>query len=180
MTQERPGDDYEELADYYDNTEMAEEIEDAVWEETAASDPMITTSVRLPRTLLERIRVVASGQGIKTSVLMRRLIEQNLVPEEMGGTAESFHDLVRALVRAELTARAGVEPGSRELSGGELSGEDQVVRSLRAPAYSRFERVAGETLHKRPVAARKAGRTRSTTPYVAGSHRHVPGRREAG
>lgn len=175
MTQERPGDDYEELADYYDNTEMAEEIEDAVWEETAASDPMITTSVRLPRSLLERIRVVASGQGIKTSVLMRRLIEQNLVPEEMGGTAESFHDLVRALVRAELTARAGVEPGS-----GELSGKDQVVRSLRAPAYSRFERVAGETLLKRPVAARKAGRTRSTTPYVAGSHRHVPGRREAG
>jgi predicted DNA-binding protein len=135
---------------------------------------MITTSVRLPRSLLERVRTVAASQGVKTSVMIRRLIEKNLSPEEMGSSAESLNDLVRASVRAELSAWASSEPRD-----GELGGDGQAIGRLGASTYTRLEFVAGETFLKRPASARKAGRARSTQ-HVAGLPRHVLGRREAG
>ena len=43
----------DEMADYAEHHDFAAEMEQGSWEADADADPMITTSVRLPKSLLE-------------------------------------------------------------------------------------------------------------------------------
>jgi Arc/MetJ-type ribon-helix-helix transcriptional regulator len=45
-------------------------------EEDTASDPMMTTSVRLPKSLLDWVREQAESRHVRPSVLIRQWLEQ--------------------------------------------------------------------------------------------------------
>ncbi|WP_328996549.1 BrnA antitoxin family protein [Kribbella sp. NBC_01245] len=61
----------EELATYYGETDTAEEMDrDGVWVEP----PMVTTSLRLPKPLMDAIRAKAGEQHIRHTALMRDIL----------------------------------------------------------------------------------------------------------
>lgn len=64
-----------DLRNYYDN-ENSVGGEDGAWETDTEDDPMVTTSIRLPKTLLDWVRAQADDQGVKPTALIRRWIEE--------------------------------------------------------------------------------------------------------
>ncbi|MDA3630162.1 hypothetical protein [Saccharopolyspora oryzae] len=86
-----------ELAQHYDNTDVSAEMDAGHWEtEPAPSDPMITTSLRLPKSLLDRVRVRAAQEDMKATAWIRVLIETTL----SGSEADSIEARVRRLEAA--------------------------------------------------------------------------------
>ncbi|MFC0434097.1 CopG family transcriptional regulator [Kutzneria buriramensis] len=92
-----------------------------------ANDPMITTSLRLPQSVLDRVRVLATRDGVKPTALIRRWTEQACARElaDVGPrpTIDVFPEppipievLVRQAVQEELKplldAVAGLAPPS--------------------------------------------------------------------
>ena len=91
-----------------------------------ANDPMITTSLRLPKSVLDRVRLLAARDGVKPTALIRRWTEQACAREmpvdESGITmdivwpqvAVQMQVLVRQVVQEELQplrdAVAGLAP----------------------------------------------------------------------
>ena len=65
-----------EIADYAEDHDFAAEMEQGTWEANTDADPMITTSVRLPKSLLDWIRQRAAAQHVRPSALIRQWIEQ--------------------------------------------------------------------------------------------------------
>jgi predicted DNA-binding protein len=72
----------EELADYYDTHDTSAELEDAVLERASATEPMVTYALRLPKPVLDRLRVVAQARDEKATTLMRSWLEERLAREE--------------------------------------------------------------------------------------------------
>ena len=69
-----------ELRDYYDTTDVANEFADA--EETRTNDEvMVSTSIRLPQSLVDKVRTQAAALGIPATTLMRQwVIEKVTTP----------------------------------------------------------------------------------------------------
>jgi hypothetical protein len=80
----------EDLRDYYDTHDTAKELETAldrgegVWETNVEEDPLVGTSLRLPKSILDRIRAEARTRQMPATALMRLLIVQGLTQQ---GTA---------------------------------------------------------------------------------------------
>ena len=68
--------DVERLAGYYDRTDLSSEIEQAELDESVDQDPMVTTSLRLPKSVLDEVRKQAALAGLKPTQLMRQWMEQ--------------------------------------------------------------------------------------------------------
>jgi Arc/MetJ-type ribon-helix-helix transcriptional regulator len=66
----------DEIAEYAQHHDFAAEMEQGTWEEDTASDPMVTTSVRLPKSLLDWVREQAESRHVRPSVLIRQWLEQ--------------------------------------------------------------------------------------------------------
>lgn len=86
-----------EIADYAEDHDFAAEMEQGAWEADTDADPMITTSVRLPKSLLDWIRQRAAAQHVRPSVLIRQWIEQQ---RDEDGT-EIAGDLLARVERLE-------------------------------------------------------------------------------
>lgn len=89
----------EELAKYYDNADLSSEIERAELDESVISDPMITTSLRLPKSVLDEVRARAAAENIKPTALIRRWVEHavtNVLPTQVD------RDALREIVHEEL------------------------------------------------------------------------------
>jgi len=54
----------------------ADEMADGTWETDVDVDPMVTTSLRLPKSLLDRVREQAAAEHVKPTALVRRWVEQ--------------------------------------------------------------------------------------------------------
>lgn len=63
-----------ELRDYYDNTDVAKEFENAELDTTVANEVMVSTSIRLPQSLVEKVRAQAEKLGIPATALMRQWV----------------------------------------------------------------------------------------------------------
>ena len=75
----------DESAAYYDTHDVAAEFGDDGWEKRAPVSReamMITTSLRLPKPIMDEVRKVADERGVKPTALMRRWIEAALVDQE--------------------------------------------------------------------------------------------------
>ena len=68
-----------ELRDYYDNTDLSENIEAAERLEPTVDEPMVTYALRLPKPVMDRMREVAEVRGVRVSALMRTWLEERLV-----------------------------------------------------------------------------------------------------
>lgn len=64
-----------ELRAYYDDTEVSDAVERGRWETDTTADPMVTTSLRLPKSVLDWVRAEAEAQQVKPTALIRRWIE---------------------------------------------------------------------------------------------------------
>jgi hypothetical protein len=87
----------DEIADYAQGHDFAAEMEQGTWEADTDADPMVTTSVRLPKSLLDWVRQRAAAQHVRPSVLIRQWIEQR---RDEDGT-ESTGDLLARVERLE-------------------------------------------------------------------------------
>lgn len=87
----------DEIADYAERHDFAAEMEQGTWEAGTDADPMVTTSVRLPKSLLDWVRQHAAAQHVRPSVLIRLWIEQHRDAAE----AEGPGDLAARVERLE-------------------------------------------------------------------------------
>jgi predicted DNA binding CopG/RHH family protein len=69
-------DKLQRIRDHVDSHDVSEEIEQGHWETDVVDDPMITTSLRLPKSLLDWVRAQAAEQHVKPTAWIRELLEQ--------------------------------------------------------------------------------------------------------
>lgn len=94
------------LADYYDNTDLSENIEQAQWEEPEpVPEPMVTYALRLPKPVIDRLRNAARDRGIKVSTLMREWLEERLTLQGQDSDASVPVSALLALVAERRTDR---------------------------------------------------------------------------
>lgn len=72
----------ERLAKHYDETDVSAEIERAVIDDEAVPEPMVTTSLRLPKSTMDAIRAAAASAGTRPTALMRDWLEERLVEQD--------------------------------------------------------------------------------------------------
>lgn len=87
----------DEMAAYAQAHDFSKEMEQGVWETDAETDPMVTTSLRLPKSLLDWVREQAAAQHVRPTGLIRQWIEQR---RDAGGVA-GVEDLAKRLQRLE-------------------------------------------------------------------------------
>jgi len=75
-------DELTELRDYYDKTDVTDEFADAELDTRTADEVMISTSIRLPQSLVDKVRAQAAALGIPATTLMRQwVIEKATAPQ---------------------------------------------------------------------------------------------------
>lgn len=72
----------EETAKYYETEDTSSELESAVWDDTAVVDPMVTTSLRLPKPVMDAVRRAAAQRGVRPTQLMREWIEARVTLDD--------------------------------------------------------------------------------------------------
>jgi len=96
----------EEIANYYDTHELTEEQIEVMVPAEPVDQLMIVTSVRLPKPLMDKLRVRAAEQGVKPTTLMRLLIEDALSDADTAlaanATLKTIEKLMHLAVREEL------------------------------------------------------------------------------
>lgn len=85
------------ITEYAQAHDFAAEIKQGTWEEDTESDPMVTTSVRLPKSLLDWVRGQAASRHVRPSVLIRQWLEQQRDADTAGGA----EDLAARVARLE-------------------------------------------------------------------------------
>lgn len=66
----------DELRDYYDTTDTSDQMDGGTWETDVEDNPMITTSLRLPKDVLDWVRAVAAAEHVKPTALIRQWVEE--------------------------------------------------------------------------------------------------------
>ncbi len=82
----------DDLRDHYDNTDVSADLERAVGDDRVAGEILVSTSIRLPKPLLDRVRQRAAEAGIPGTTLMRQWIIDRL-DESQGDAVVSVADL---------------------------------------------------------------------------------------
>lgn len=100
---------YDELRDYYDNTDLSDLIDNA--EETDLGDhvgpgSMTAFTVRLPRQVLQSVRAIAQRDGVTTGAALRTIIEQSVAEQSSDDAVVSVAEL-RRLISTARRSEAG-------------------------------------------------------------------------
>jgi predicted DNA binding CopG/RHH family protein len=75
-------DELTELRDYYDKTDVTDEFADAELDTRIADEVMVSTSIRLPQSLVAKVRAQAAALGIPATTLMRQwVVEKATTPQ---------------------------------------------------------------------------------------------------
>ncbi|MGC2565133.1 MAG: CopG family antitoxin, partial [Mycobacterium sp.] len=75
-------DELTELREYYDNTDVADEFADAELDTRTTDEVMVSTSIRLPQSLVDKVRAQAAALGIPATTLMRQwVIDKATTPQ---------------------------------------------------------------------------------------------------
>jgi hypothetical protein len=88
------GDKFEELRSYYDQTSLPESVERAQRDDRTAEEVMVSTSIRLPRSLMQQVRERATTAGVPATTLMRQWVIDRLTASEAESVI-SVNDLQR-------------------------------------------------------------------------------------
>jgi hypothetical protein len=86
-----------ELREQFDNTDQTEAIERATLiDEPPEADPLVTTSLRLPRSLLDWVRTQAEAEHVRPTALIRAWIEERRAgaPTTLTGRLERLEHAV--------------------------------------------------------------------------------------
>lgn len=101
-----------DLRQHYDNSDTTADLENAEYEPAdapPAAERMTTFAVRLPVPVLDRVRQIAAEQGVTTSEVLRRWVDDGITAHDH--TAELGS--VPASELLDLIARHGNDPASR-------------------------------------------------------------------
>ncbi|WP_139317308.1 MULTISPECIES: hypothetical protein [unclassified Pseudonocardia] len=101
------------LRDHYDSHSTADQMEGGHWEADTYPNPMVGTSLRLPKDLLDWIRARAQTEGVTPALLMRRWIEQRRAAEQ--DAADRVEQRIQTLEEAVLAVGAAVQTPSDTL-----------------------------------------------------------------
>ncbi|MGH3853859.1 MAG: CopG family antitoxin [Pseudonocardiaceae bacterium] len=100
-----------EVAEHVESHDMADVMDTAVWETGMVAEPMVVTSVRLPRPLMQRVRAQADAAGVPATALIRSWVEDRLAAQETGDIGR---DQLVAMLRSVL---ADLDPLRAYLAG---------------------------------------------------------------
>ena len=140
----------DELRDHYDNTDTSDQMDGGTWETDVDPNPMVTTSLRLPKDVLDWVREQAAEQHAKPTALIRQWIEQRrafsqgahrlaigelagiqgasellAAPLPLGGNRTRFH---------HPTFPSGIEQRLQRLEHAVFDDSDSIVTAPRSPS----------------------------------------------
>jgi uncharacterized protein YdiU (UPF0061 family) len=75
----------EQLAEDYEAGDASAELERAEYDDSTTAEPMVTTSLRLPKPVMDAVRAAADVRGMKPTALMREWVEQHLLEQATTG-----------------------------------------------------------------------------------------------
>lgn len=84
MSSKSRAEELAEVAQHVESHDMAGVVDTATWETDVAAEPMVVTSIRLPRPLMQRVRAQADAAGVPATALIRSWVEDRLVAQETG------------------------------------------------------------------------------------------------
>jgi len=90
----RPAEELEQLAEHYDTHDTSAEMERGEWVEP---QPMVTTSLRLPSPLVAALKAEARREGVRYTMLLRRVLEAHVRRPE----ADELTEIRERLARVE-------------------------------------------------------------------------------
>lgn len=107
----------DELREHYDNTDTSSELDRAEYvpaDAPPASERMTTFAVRLPLPVLERVRQIAAEDGVTTSEMLRRWIEDGIAAhdgdDDLDEEIAVLHDMIRRRVTRMVRERRRALP----------------------------------------------------------------------
>ena len=92
------------LAEYYDTHDTSDQLEQAeLVDEPVEQDPMVSLSLRLPKSLLDWVRAQARAEHTKPTQLIRRWIEERRTTGEpsLEERVRRLEDLVQRGARSD-------------------------------------------------------------------------------
>ncbi len=93
-----------DLAEYGD-AHLATTTKQALWEEPGPGvEPMLTTTIRLPKTVLDALRSAAAARGVKVTTLMREWLGERLAQADADPDAAIPVSALLALVAERATS----------------------------------------------------------------------------
>lgn len=99
MSDKSRAEELAEVAEHVESHDMAGVVDTAEWDTDVITEPMVVTSIRLPRPLMQRVRVQADAAGGPATALIRGWVEDRLMAQEAG---EVSRDRLVAALRAVL------------------------------------------------------------------------------
>jgi hypothetical protein len=68
----------DELREHYDNTSLPESVDRSTPDDRVADEVMVSTSIRLPRSLMQQVRRQAEAAGMPATTLIRHWVIDRL------------------------------------------------------------------------------------------------------
>jgi hypothetical protein len=114
-----------DLAGHYNEADTTDDLERAERDDSVVSEPMVTTSLRLPRSTMDELRREAEERGVRPTQLMRAWIDSGLARRQSGEPVVPVSQILK-LVRdagADVNVQATAEKAPRKTTGGKKSPE---------------------------------------------------------
>jgi len=68
----------DELREHYDNTSLPESVDRSTLDDRIADEVMVSTSIRLPRSLMQQVRRQAEAAGMPATTLIRQWVTERI------------------------------------------------------------------------------------------------------
>jgi len=75
----------ERIAEEYQTGDASAELDRAEYDDSSVAEPMVTTSLRLPKPVMDAVRAAADARGMRPTALMREWVEQQVVEQAATG-----------------------------------------------------------------------------------------------
>jgi uncharacterized protein YdiU (UPF0061 family) len=75
----------ERIAEDYQTGDASAELDRADYDDSTIAEPMVTTSLRLPKLVMDAVRAAADARGMRPTALMREWVEQQVVQQATTG-----------------------------------------------------------------------------------------------
>lgn len=142
-----------ELREHFDATDLSGDIDAATWDTDVDDDPMIVTSLRLPKSLLDWVRARAEAERTKPTALIRRWVEdqRSTEPASDAGLA----GLTARVDRLESVALSVIGSTSSSESDGSGDSMSELLAALQRSVNAARASVSATPDEEPPAASRR-------------------------
>ena len=75
----------ERIAEDYQTGDASAELDRAEYDDSSVAEPMVTTSLRLPKPVMDVVRAAAEARGMRFIALIREWVEEQVVEQAATG-----------------------------------------------------------------------------------------------